>query len=47
MGEGGGGGGLSHRELQQLVQQAAALALQEGVGAARLGDAYPGQPGFL
>lgn len=36
-----------HRQLQQLVEQSVALAVQEGVGAAGLGYSYSGQSGFL
>lgn len=39
--------GLSYCELQSLVEQAIALAVEEGVGAPRLGYSYPGQAGFL
>lgn len=39
--------GGSHRQLQQLVEQSVAFALDEGVGAARLGYSYPCQSGFL
>lgn len=38
---------FSHRQLQQFVEESVVLALEEGVGAARLGYSYPGQPGFL
>lgn len=37
----------SYRELQSFVEQAVSLAVQEGVGASRLGYSYSGQAGFL
>lgn len=43
----GGVRGLSHRQLQQFVEQPVAFALDEGVGTAGLGYSYPGQSGFL
>lgn len=39
--------GCSYCELQSFIEQAIALAVEEGVGAPRLGDPYPGQTGFL
>lgn len=39
--------GLSHRQLEQFVEQSVVFALDEGVGAAGLGYSYPGQSGFL
>ncbi len=39
--------GPSHRQLQQFVEQSVAFALDEGVGASRLGYSYPGQSRFL
>lgn len=39
--------GLSYRQLQQVVEQSFAFALDEGVGAARFGYSDPGQSGFL
>lgn len=42
-----GAGALSYRQLQQVVQQSFAFALDEGVGAARFGYSDPGQSGFL
>lgn len=38
---------LSYRQLQQVVEQSFAFALDEGVGAAGFGYPDPGQPGFL
>lgn len=43
----GGVRGLSHRQLQQFVEQPVPFALDEGVGTAGLGYSYPGQSGFL
>ena len=40
-------GGWSYREFQSFVEQAVALAVEEGVGASCLGYSYPGQAGFL
>lgn len=39
--------GVSYRELQNFVEQAVALAVEEGIGASCLGYSYPGQAGFL
>lgn len=39
--------GLSYRQLQQVVEQSFAFALDEGVGAAGFGYSDPGQSGFL
>lgn len=39
--------GWSYCELQSFVEQAVALAVEEGIGASCLGYSYPGQAGFL
>lgn len=39
--------GPSYRQLQQVVEQSSAFALDEGVGAAGFGNPDPGQSGFL
>lgn len=37
----------THRQLEGFVQEAVALAVQVGVGAARFGHSNPREPGFL
>lgn len=39
--------GWSYCELQSFIEQAVALAVEECIGASRLGYSYPGQAGFL
>lgn len=36
-----------HRQQHQFAEESVVFTLEEGVGTARLGYSYPGQPGFL